>query len=335
MVSIIVPVYKAEAWLDKCWRSVREQTDADWELILVDDGSPDGCGQLCDEYAAQDSRVRVIHQENRGLSAARNAGMALAAGEYTAFLDSDDRLEPEFLATLTGELERTGADCAGCAHYRLWPDGGKEPELLLPAGFYDREAIQEKLVRPLLHDRLEEPLLNGFIWRWLYRTDRLRTQGVQFRGSYLEDEIFLIEHLGQCDSAAVVETPLYDYVQNPGSVTRSYMPDYVTTFRESFEAKKELVKRFRITGIDGWEAHTCWAGLLIAVGNVFARGNPAGFFGRRKQLIGLTREPEFAMALSQLKPQNPAGNKKPVVKLLQARQLTLLSLLYTLKNHGR
>lgn len=335
MVSIIVPVYKAEAFLDKCWRSVQAQTEQDWELIFVDDGSPDDCGRLCDEYAALDRRVRVIHQENRGLSAARNAGMALAAGEYTAFLDSDDRLEPAFLETLLGELERTGADCAGCAHYKVWPDGGKEPELLLPAGFYDRAALLERVVRPLLRDRLEEPLLNGFVWRWLYRTEQLRASGIRFHGGYLEDEIFLIEHFSRIDSAVVTETPLYDYVQNPGSVTRSWQPDYVATFRGSYEAKQRLVERFQITGIDGWQAHTCWAGLLIAVGNVFARGNPAGFFGRRKQLIALTREPEFAMALRELKPRNPAGNKKPVVLLLRARQLTLLSLLYTLKNRGR
>ena len=335
MVSIVVPVYQAEAWLDRCWRSVQAQRETDWELILVDDGSSDGSGALCDGYAAQDRRVRVIHQENRGLSAARNAGMELASGEYMAFLDSDDRLEPEFLSVMTGLLERSGADCAGCAHYRLWPDGRRETELLLPEGFYTREQIEEKLVRPLLHDRLEQPLFNGFVWRWLYRTERLRTQGVRFHGAYLEDEIFLIEHLSQTDSVVVTEQPLYDYWQNPGSVTRSYMPDYPAVFRASLEAKRQLAERFGVTGIEGWQEHTCWAGLLIAVGNIFARGNPAGFFGRRRQLIELTRQPEFARALERLKPHNPAGNKKPVVFLLRTRQLTLLSLLYTLKNRGR
>ena len=89
-ISVIVPVYKVEQYLSACVDSILTQTFRDFELILVDDGSPDNCGAMCDAYAAQDPRVRVIHQQNGGLSAARNAALDIAAGEYVTFIDSDD-----------------------------------------------------------------------------------------------------------------------------------------------------------------------------------------------------------------------------------------------------
>ena len=97
MVSIIVPIYNVEQYISKCIESILAQTYRDFELILVDDGSPDNCGKICDEYAKQDSRVHVIHQENSGLSAARNAGIDDAKGEYIMFVDSDDFITDNML----------------------------------------------------------------------------------------------------------------------------------------------------------------------------------------------------------------------------------------------
>ena len=94
LISVIIPIYNVEAYLDECIASVIAQTYSNLEIILVDDGSPDNCPQMCDEWAAKDSRIRVIHKENGGLSDARNAGIDIATGEYIAFVDSDDWIEP-------------------------------------------------------------------------------------------------------------------------------------------------------------------------------------------------------------------------------------------------
>lgn len=99
-ISIIVPVYNVEQYLPAALDSLRAQTCPDWEAILVDDGSPDGCGALCDAAARQDARFRVIHQKNAGVGAARNAGLAAARGTYVQFLDSDDALEPQMVEVL-------------------------------------------------------------------------------------------------------------------------------------------------------------------------------------------------------------------------------------------
>ena len=164
-ISVIVPVYRAEKFLDACVESVLSQTFTDWELLLIEDGSPDGSGALCDEYAAKDPRVRAFHQENGGVSSARNLGLAHAEGQCIAFLDSDDGFEPETLATLWRLRRESGTDTAGCAHWNVSPSGEQTPEKLLPAGIYRGDELREKVLYPLLGDRLCPPIFNGFIWR--------------------------------------------------------------------------------------------------------------------------------------------------------------------------
>ncbi len=114
MISVIVPVYKVEDYLAACVDSILAQTFTDFELILVDDGSPDRCGEICDAYAQRDPRVRVIHQENQGLSGARNAGMDIARGEYITFVDSDDLVSSQYLAVLLQSLTEASADFSVC-----------------------------------------------------------------------------------------------------------------------------------------------------------------------------------------------------------------------------
>ena len=112
LISVIVPVYRVEEFLPRCVDSLRAQTYENLEIILVDDGSPDHCPEICEKYAARDVRIRVIHQENRGLSGARNAGIDAAAGEYLAFVDSDDYVTEDFIESLYTLAEETGCPIA-------------------------------------------------------------------------------------------------------------------------------------------------------------------------------------------------------------------------------
>ncbi len=118
LVSIIVPVYQVKDYIGECVESLIRQTYTNLEILLVDDGSTDGSGVICDEYANRDNRIRVIHQENRGLSAARNTGLDQALGEYVAFVDSDDAVLPDFIEVLYELAERYQADIAACAYER-------------------------------------------------------------------------------------------------------------------------------------------------------------------------------------------------------------------------
>ena len=125
-ISVIVPIYKAEAYLDRCVESILSQTYTDFELILVDDGSPDRSGAICDAYAEKDPRVRVIHKENGGVSSARNVGLEVAKGEYVTFVDSDDWLYPTFFADAAEACLTQGLDLFMSGFTRVWQDGRTE-----------------------------------------------------------------------------------------------------------------------------------------------------------------------------------------------------------------
>lgn len=114
MISVIVPVYRVEKYLPQCVQSILGQTCPAWELILVDDGSPDRCGEICEQFARQDGRIRVLHKENGGLADARNAGTAVAQGEYITYIDSDDWVAPQLLERLLEQAKITGADVVVC-----------------------------------------------------------------------------------------------------------------------------------------------------------------------------------------------------------------------------
>ena len=122
-LSIIVPIYNVEAYLCRCIDSILQQTFEDFELILVDDGSPDGCGRICDEYALQDKRVKVIHKKNGGLSDARNAGIDIAKGEFIGFIDSDDAVSPEMYLKLVDAIETHDADIVATGFINLDENG--------------------------------------------------------------------------------------------------------------------------------------------------------------------------------------------------------------------
>lgn len=125
-LSIIIPVYKVEDYLDECICSVlRQATNYSYEVILVDDGSPDKCGIICDGYALKNDKIKVIHQKNRGVSSARNAGLEQATGKYITFLDADDFLEPTYIQLLMDRALETDADMVKCNFYKVYSDGKK------------------------------------------------------------------------------------------------------------------------------------------------------------------------------------------------------------------
>ena len=149
LVSIIIPVYKVEPYLRQCIESVLAQTHSALDIILVDDGSPDRCGEICEEYAARDSRIRVIHQENGGLSAARNTGLEVVKGNYITFVDSDDFVAENYVETLLKWIVDSGADIA-CGGFVDYHTGDKvtpvntelKPKILSSADFLEAMLYQ-------------------------------------------------------------------------------------------------------------------------------------------------------------------------------------------------
>ena len=208
-ISIIVPIYNVEPYLRRCVDSLLKQSYADFELILVDDGSPDNCGAICDEYAAMDDRVCVIHKPNGGLSDARNAGLKIAQGAYIAFVDSDDWVTPDYLERMLTALVETGADICECDLLRT---GGEENlpaiEQRTPVVFSTADAMAQ-----LIHDGA----FHQHVWNKLYRRDVIAD--ILFpKGKTNEDEFWTYQVFGNAAKVVKISDVLYFYFQRPGSI---------------------------------------------------------------------------------------------------------------------
>ena len=195
-ISVIVPVYRVEPWLAQCVQSILAQSFRELELILVDDGSPDGCGALCDSYARQDRRVRVIHQENRGVSAARNAGLDLASGRFVTFCDGDDFWGQTHLQQLWDGAVETGADLVSC-NYRVVSESGKilrETDVCAGSEEFPGEAERlDYLIRKVLGGKT-----GWAVWNRLFCRERLGDLRFCEDSGYGEDLAFTLDYLLSC-----------------------------------------------------------------------------------------------------------------------------------------
>ena len=224
-VSVVIPVYKVEATLRRCVDSVLGQTFSDIEVILVNDGSPDSCGEMCDEYARADGRVQVIHKENGGLSSARNAGIEIARGEYIMFLDSDDHLSDDAMEyLLKGRADWIIGTVISVSHSKkIMYQEDRESEL------FDRSQFPGEV--PVL---IEERRMN-YIHGNLYRRELIETHGIRFEDdklSYGEDTVFNFTFLPYCESIYVCGHPVHYYIKSADGLASMYRHDrYQKTVR--------------------------------------------------------------------------------------------------------
>lgn len=225
-VSIVIPVYKVEKYLDRCIQSLVKQTLKDIEIILVDDGSPDSCPQLCDDWKRRDSRIQVIHKDNGGLSSARNAGLSIASGEFVGFVDSDDDVELDMYEKMYHIAQKENVDFVMSDYKRIQEDGSSYVKTLdIPIGLYERKQIRE-IIFPILIMREcidYGPLLS--VWHCLYRTEFLCKNNLYFdeKVRWSEDNIFSAMVGYRCNKFYYMKgEALYHYYQNPGTITTSY-----------------------------------------------------------------------------------------------------------------
>ena len=213
MISVIVPVYKVEKYLSECVNSILSQTYVNFELILVDDGSPDRCGEICEDYSRKDARVRVIHQENQGLSGARNTGMEAAAGDYLTFVDSDDLVSPQYLAVMYQTLADTGVDIAVCRTLRF--EDGEIPKA--KPDHIKKNVYSGKKACVMLYDGQPEVTVNAC--GKLYRTKLIGDTRFPL-GRLHEDQAFTPLICYRADKVATVDAELYYYRERNDSITR-------------------------------------------------------------------------------------------------------------------
>ena len=251
LISVIVPVYRVEPYLRRCVDSILNQTCADLEVILVDDGSPDNCGAICDEYAQKDARVRVLHRENGGLSDARNAGMETACGAYLAFVDSDDLLPEDSLEKLLRIAREQQADLVIGGHRRF---EGEPREAPVPA-----ETVRCMTGEEAMMDFLDHGCAS---WARLYRRELHRDLRFPV-GELNEDEAVVLPLLERCSRIAKTDAVVYHYRVRPESITtgafRVQKLDWVKHCRENLAFLRERHPRLEQAGLERYRRSLLWA----------------------------------------------------------------------------
>ena len=246
-VSVIIPVYNCAKYLPKCVDSVLSQTMKDLEVILVDDGSTDGSGEICDRYAGEG--VIVIHQENQGPSAARNAGLERVTGEYVAFVDGDDYVDVTTYEEMYSIARDHDVDVVVC-NYAIEEDGKRisKPGPCLP----EERLVEKPELRKLLIGEKNETIL-WFAVKSIFRRKLLSDYGIRWMEGKIigEDTVFNLEAFLCAQNAWYVNKAFYTYVQTPGSQIRTkYKPGLWERMNHCYLAKKELYEKHQLQGYE-------------------------------------------------------------------------------------
>ena len=232
-ISIIVPIYNVEKYLEKCISSLLNQTFSDFELILVNDGSPDNCGKICDSFKEKDSRIKVLHLENGGVCRARNKGMELSSGDFYVFVDSDDWVEKDYLKDFVDNLEDDETliiqDCNR--------DNDEKSETHF-FGFQNKSFVLKEDFGKLFHENAHY-VPGGYPWNKLYSAKIIKENNLQFDPAIklADDEKWNFEYLVHIKKLKFVENANYHYIYNPGSISNQARPFERELTRFAFKAK--------------------------------------------------------------------------------------------------
>lgn len=234
-VSIIVPVYKTEKYIHRCVDSILSQTFSDIEVILVDDGSPDRCPEICDEYKSKDSRIQVIHQKNGGVSAARNVGLNICCGEYLIFVDGDDYINEDFVQKMVDVME-VGKDLVCCGYNDI-----SEYGIVKCNDFSINCSDKKQLIQCVINGT------GGVLWGKIFRTEIIKMHNLKLDENLFmsEDMIFVLKYIKYISHWAVIEVVLYNYNrlnQNSisSNISNEYLKNYTSFYKSQLECLEDL-----------------------------------------------------------------------------------------------
>ena len=258
LVSIIVPVYNVEKYLNECIKSIINQTYTNLEIILVDDGSKDNSGQLCEKWKSTDQRIQVIHKKNAGLGFARNSGLDIATGDYVMYIDSDDYISKNMVQKLLDTAEITGSDTGFCGLVRVLADGRMIP---MPAYYENKSFKGNEIIDDVLLEMVgskpecsNDANLFMSVWHAIYSRKIIEKYSIRFPSERIvmcEDIMYHIDYLRRASCVTYIKDPLYYYRVNPKSLSQVYDESRFKRQKElSIEIKSSLSKFVNAEKID-------------------------------------------------------------------------------------
>lgn len=250
LISVIIPIYNVEKYLRQCLDTVINQSYKNLEIILVDDGSPDGCANICEEYALKDSRIKVIHKSNEGLGYARNTGLKHASGDYIYFLDSDDWIDLNFFECMAGAMESYNADMVICGFNKASGNKIEAHRMVSETEIIENEMIADSILLPMIGREstyLNDYTINMCVWTNLYKRSIIDKNKLLFfsEREYLSEDIcFNLKYLHHINKVIMIPDCLYYYRNNPVSLTNQYKPNeyfmIVRLYNEIFQLIKSI-----------------------------------------------------------------------------------------------
>lgn len=321
MISIIVPVYNGEDHLDRCVASVLGQTYSNIELILVDDGSTDGTGVLCDAWAQKDRRVRVIHQANAGVSAARNAGMDAAQGDLIGFVDADDWIDADTYRIAIGSLH--DCDIVMWDTLGIWNSGRTEPDTIPQLA--DNSVVREESWTPTLLRWMA-----GSACRCLYRAELLQDVRFPVGIKLSEDRLFNLQAMGKAKSLRYLKRGLYFRYMRPGSACNRYHGDLFEKNLQAHALAMRIIDQY--WSEDYRPVYTRMfiiGGAQAMIRQICSRAYPGK--GRLAAIKTITEHPQLVQAFSQCPPQ---GLREKMLQKKQAGLLLAEGVVYRIRYGG-
>lgn len=253
-VSVVVPVYNVQKYIKECIESLLNQTFDDIEIILVDDGSSDNSGKICDEYAGKDKRIKVFHKENEGASIARRYGVEHSSGEYICFIDSDDYAEREFLHEMYSAIKENDADIAEC-DYNVFSEKMRKHKCL-----YNAPCVKER--EDFLNDIVKETIIYGEVavvmWNKIYKKDKIVSFVKDYGESLLEDYIFNIQYYVGVNRYVYINRPLVNYRQVQNSLSKSFNPKIYSILKDVQKLKLEFMDEVGLNDRECIELSNRW-----------------------------------------------------------------------------
>lgn len=298
-ISIVIPIYNAEDHLQRCVDSVLNQTEKNIEIILVDDGSKDNSIEICKNYLNQDKRVQLIHQENSGVSAARNRGIEQACGEYIGFIDSDDWIEPNMYECLLREANQASADIVMCDARTVYEDGKIQADTITQLS--GNQILQKSEFTPSL--LLE---MAGSAWRCIYKNhrynDKLQKQKTilfQLGVKFSEDRIFNLYAFGQANKICYIKKAFYNRYMNEKSTVHRFHQDYFEACKKSMDGIEQAI---RYAWEDNNELQKVYlsqfiTGAIGAICNYYYKTSTLRAAERKKMVKGLCEDSQLRNAI--------------------------------------
>lgn len=312
-ISIVLPVYNAESRIKQCINSILSQTYENYELILIDDGSSDDSGRICDSYASTNSKIKVYHIENNGVSHARNYGIQMAHGDYIMFCDSDDTVDGLWCEhLLNGIINHPGSwVTCGCS-YTDPKTNQKQKTVVLN----ERESIT--LIKKEEYYRVFSAGISGYVWNHIYDLSIIKEHDISFDEStdYAEDALFNVEYLKYCDRICFINEALYNYFVSPDSgLSHKYFADYYDKLKRIYLKRRELIS-------DEYIPEFCYEYFYLfnqSLNNTFDKRNQQSFIQKLRYNQYVINDKTFKSCIDQMR--IPEEDKKYISLLKKGNYL--------------